>query len=289
MKKQFCSALRPVLLLVLVCITSCVAKPFSSDNERNHIVTPWAETELPNPLPGDWLARLNAYRASAGLQPVVEDASLSRDLAKHTQYMLLNPDDIWHGETPGRPGYTPEGHQAASESNLWFTGSDTTATTAIDVWMSSIPHRFGLLNHNLAAIGFAIACDSQHCGTGLNVLRGLQGSNPMPNGVVYPGANQQAVNTDIIISWQFDWHPRVILISASLVDEFGKSIAIKTSSPPPDDYINLVTITPLENLSFATTYMVAMHVLLGEHDLKRAWTFTTAGFRVYLPLIQRHQ
>ena len=293
MKSSSRIALRTVLFLILVVVLSIYihllsVKPLSRSLKRARI-SPRAENILFDQFPESWLERLNAYRGAAGLPPVAEDPSSSADLAKHMNYMLLNPDDIWHGESPGRPGYTREGHQAAAESNLWFTGPDINAATAIDVWMGSIHHRYGLLNYDLITTGFAIACNTDHCGAGLNVLRGLQESSPMPNGVIYPGTNQQGVDTDVFISWQFGWYPRVILRTASLKDESGKLIAIKTSSPQPDEYINMVAIIPKENLTAATTYIVDLHVMLGDKDLNRTWAFKTAGFRVYLPIIQRRQ
>lgn len=234
-------------------------------------------------LPENWLERFNVYRDASGLLPVVEDPVYSSDLAKHVNYMLLNPDDIlWHGETPGRPGYSPEGAQAAAESNLWFPGPNTTAATAIDVWMGSMHHRFGMLRPELTTTGFAIGCDSQNCGTGLNVLRGLNGVNTASNGVIYPGANQRGVKTTEIISWQFEpyWgpdysstNPLAILTSAVLYDSEQRLVKITTSTP--DGYFNMVTVTPVDPLAPNTTYTIEIHITLGDQKLSRIWSFTT--------------
>lgn len=237
--------------------------------------------------PQNWLGRFNLYRAAAGLPPVTEDASYSADLAKHVNYMLLNPDDIWHGETPGRPGYTPEGAQAAAESNLWFTGPNTTDATAIDVWMGSMHHRYGMLRPELTTTGYASGCNSQHCGFVLNVLRGLNGDNTVTNGVVYPGPDQRGVRTTDSISWQFDpyWgpdyastNPLAILASAVLCDSEGESVPITTSTP--DSYFNMVTATPDEPLAPGTTYAIEMVVNLGSQQLSRTWSFTTRYSRM---------
>ena len=239
-------------------------------------------------LPENWLERLNYYRRAAGLPELREVPAFSADLAKHVTYMLLNPDDIYHGETPGRPGYTPEGNRAAAESNLYWYAGPAPPPDPIDTWMESLPHRYGLLHHELQTTGFALGCDGRHCGAGLNVMRGLRsGSNPRPDGVVYPGPGQGRVNTGII-SWQFDWHPTAVLTGAALWDSDGDPVAITTRSPQPDDYFNVVAVLPVAPLSPSHTYTVEMHVTLGDRQLNRTWSFTTFGqptYAVFAPLI----
>ncbi|MCC7355986.1 MAG: hypothetical protein IT330_19775 [Anaerolineae bacterium] len=239
-------------------------------------------------LPEHWLERLNYYRRAADLPPLTEAPSFSVDLAKHVAYMLLNPDDIFHGETPGRPGYTPEGNRAAAESNLYWYAGPIPPPDPIDTWMESLPHRYGILHHGLQTAGFALACNSQHCGAGLNVLRGLQsGANAMPDGVVYPGPGQGRVSTGII-SWQFDWQPTAVLTGAALWDASGKPVAITTHSPKPGDYFNVVAVLPTESLSPGVTYTVEMHATLGGRELSRTWSFTTfiqPAYAVYAPLV----
>lgn len=242
---------------------------------RNHPV------DTTNP-PEDWLERLNLYRSAAGLPAVIEEPSYSDDLASHVNYMLLNPDDIWHGESPDRPGYTPEGAQAAVESNLLFTGSGATDATAIDFWMGSVYHRYGMLRPELAATGFASDCNSEHYAFGLNVLRGLSDAKLASDGVVYPGANQRGVRTTEVVSWQFDpyygpdsalTYPLAILSSAALYDSEGRSVPISTTTP--DSYWNVVTAAPDEPLARGAAYTVEMTVSLGDRQLSRAWSFVT--------------
>jgi cysteine-rich secretory family protein len=235
-----------------------------------------------NNIPDNWLERFNYYRQAAGLPSVVESLAYSADLAKHVNYMLLNvpTEGLWHGETPGRPGYTAEGAQAAAESNLfWFPSgvSYTTPAIAIDGWMGSIHHRYGMLNPDLVTTGFGIGCDTQNCGAGLNVIRGLVGGNaPRPDGVIYPGPNQSNVNTDIILTWQFLWEPTVVLKNASLRNSSGQLIPITTTSPPNGDYFNMVSVKPNTVLSPGTTYTASMSVQLGDRQLDQTWIFTTA-------------
>lgn len=238
-----------------------------------------------NQLSQNWLERLNYYRLMAGLPPVIEVQAYSADLAKHVNYMLWNVpvEGLWHGETPGRPGYTIEGDQAATESNLyWYSSSSSpncSPAMAVDAWMSSIYHRYGMLNPDLTTTGFALGCDNRNCGAGLNVLGGLVwGSNPRPDGVFYPGWNQKSVNTDIILTWQFLWGPTVVLLDASLEDVYGQPIPITTTSPSEGDYFNMVSVTPKNSLSPDMTYTSDITVQLGERQLNQTWSFSTAIF-----------
>ena len=230
-------------------------------------------------LPENWLERFNYFRQAAGLPPVVESATYSVDLAKHVNYMLMNvpTEGLWHGETPGRPGYTAEGAQAATESNLWFAeGPSFTPSAAMDGWMGSIHHRYGMLRPDLQTTGFGFGCDTKSCSAGLNVIRGIVwGNNPQPNGVIYPGQNQISVNRDIILTWQFVSDSTVVLTNASLRNSAGQLIAISTTSPPAGDYFNMVSVKPTSLLAYSTTYTADITVQLGANQLHRTWRFTT--------------
>lgn len=246
-------------------------------------------------LPTNWLDRLNYYRGVAGLPPVPESAGFSADLAKHVNYMLLNvpAEGLWHGETPGRPGYTPEGDQAAAESNLYWYPSGASyganPAMAIDGWMASIKHRYGMLHPDLTLTGFSFGCDSKNCGAGLNVIGGIVwDSNPKPNGIVYPGAGQKDVNTDITITWQFYLAPTVVLKSASLKDSNGQSIAITTTQPADGDYFNMVSVKPQSSLSNGRTYVASITVQLGSSELSQTWNFSTVGAPTFADVPASH-
>jgi uncharacterized protein YkwD len=224
-------------------------------------------------LPQQWLARLNAYRAAAGVAPATENLSFSNGAARHVTYMLLNPSEFNHSETPGHPGYTPEGDLAARQSNLYRASVGFTTANAIDGWMKSLYHRYGMLAPELATTGFALGCDSKGCAAVLNVIGGLGGSNLMPNGITYPGEWQQGVQTDII-SWQFyPFDSLAVLTSATLRDANNNPVAITTSSP--DSYWNIVAVNPVAPLAPDTTYSVEIHVTIGSRNLSRTWSFRT--------------
>jgi hypothetical protein len=111
----------------------------------------------PGPLTGpahaapSWLDVMNQYRAQAGEAPVIENATLSANDAKHVAYMLAT-GTMNHFEDPASPYYTPEGDLAARNSNL-TGGADPQA--AIEGWMGAPFHALGLLRPTLSQSGFA--------------------------------------------------------------------------------------------------------------------------------------
>lgn len=119
-----------------------------------------------------WLVRLNDLRAHAGLPPVVEDSARSTMAAQHVQYMLWNvlEEGFWHGETPGRPGYSAGGQQAAEQSNLaWVENMLLSPAEAVTIWQESPEHRERMLAPGLQQVGFALACNPRHCAAALYV------------------------------------------------------------------------------------------------------------------------
>src|SRR3954467_15829372 len=87
------------------------------------------------PPTAGWLATVNYYRAMAGVGPVSGVPAMSAGAAAHPCYMLYN--GISHDETPGLPGYTPEGDAAANSGNVAVSSQiNTSAQTHVDMRMS---------------------------------------------------------------------------------------------------------------------------------------------------------
>lgn len=125
----------------------------------------------PAPVPGGggtpaWLTELNRIRAANGLNPVVEDKTLSAECVNHVAYMKIHGMQ-GHFESPGATGYTPEGHKCAKESNL-VTGARTELDT-MRIWKGSPGHYKGMIRPGLKRVGFAYA-DGYGA---LNVIAGL--------------------------------------------------------------------------------------------------------------------
>lgn len=129
-----------------------------------------------------WLDRVNFYRATAALPPVVEDPSLSDAVRQHARYMVLH-DEVNHAENMRAAGATPRGAAAAALSNLaGSTSLGEPDAWAVDVWMQAPFHALGILDPALSAVGFGIY-HAQNQGiqtaAALDVISGRRAA-PMP-------------------------------------------------------------------------------------------------------------
>lgn len=142
------------------------------------------------PPSADWLTTVNYYRAMAGVGPVVADSAMSAGAAAHSCYMLYN--GISHDETPGLPGYTPEGDAAGNNGNVAVSSAiNTSERSHVELWMTGPFHAIGVLRHNLRSSGFG-KCDlpdtpTWHSGATLDVLRGLVSAPRPSNPILFPG------------------------------------------------------------------------------------------------------
>lgn len=103
-----------------------------------------------------WLERLNFYRATASLQPVVEDPALSRAVRQHVHYMVAH-GVVRHSQGRGDRWATPEGAAAAAVSTLAGSSRATEPDWwAVDLWMQAPFHALGLLDPALRTVGFGI-------------------------------------------------------------------------------------------------------------------------------------
>jgi len=91
-----------------------------------------------------WLTRLNAWRATAGVSSLTENATWSAGDYAHAVYMVKN-DLVTHYETPGVPYYSVAGDTAARDGNLNVNSTTSeTDSQAIDWWMQAPFHAMGL-------------------------------------------------------------------------------------------------------------------------------------------------
>jgi uncharacterized protein YkwD len=126
----------------------------------------WSFTTLKQPdrysadLDEKMLARVNAARKAAGLNPVRLDAELSRGCQSHARYLSLNHNRTAahgmavHHQEANLPGASPEGARAAKESVIAVV---LDPQTCVDGWLSTLYHRIPLLAPELERIGFGHA------------------------------------------------------------------------------------------------------------------------------------
>lgn len=137
----------------------------------------------------DWLTSVNHFRAQAGVGPVSENAGLNAPAAAHSCYMVAN--GISHDETPGKPGYTPEGAASGMRSNVAVSSSPTaTDRSFVELWMAAPYHAIGVLRPGTTSMSYG-SCrnpDSSpwRSGATLDVVAGMTGA-AVTSPIVWPG------------------------------------------------------------------------------------------------------
>jgi uncharacterized protein YkwD len=119
------------------------------------------ETPSTTPSSDGWLARINYYRAMAGLDPVAKNSKMSDGDVKHARYMVKNyvgRTDLgldMHMESKNNQWYTAEGFIAGRTSDVIPPGGiELTDKQAIDLWVAGPFHRLPILNPSLKEAGF---------------------------------------------------------------------------------------------------------------------------------------
>ncbi len=119
------------------------------------------DASLAAPSSDSWLARINYYRAMAGLERVSQDSKMPDGDVKHARYMVKNyvgRTDLgldMHRENKSNQWYTAEGSIAGLTSDVIPPGSiELTDKQAIDIWVAGPFHRLPILNPSLREAGY---------------------------------------------------------------------------------------------------------------------------------------
>ncbi|MBI1832591.1 MAG: DUF4339 domain-containing protein [Planctomycetes bacterium] len=143
------------------------------------------------------IAKVNVYRAQAGLKPVTLDEKLSRGCLGHARYLVINDGHPAleglkaHDEDKSLPGFSEEGRAAGKASDIAI--GDNEPLDGLDGWMATLYHRTPLLEPGLASVGFGCARGRrQGWVTVMNVSSG-RGKSAHAEAVLYPAPNQTDV------------------------------------------------------------------------------------------------
>src|SRR5260370_27163996 len=120
------------------------------------------DASLAAPSSDSWLARINYYRAMAGLERVSQDSKMSDGDIKHARYMVKNyvgRTDLgldMHQEDKHNQWYTADGSIAGLTSDVIPPGGiELTDKQAIDLWVAGPFHRLPILNPTLMQAGYS--------------------------------------------------------------------------------------------------------------------------------------
>lgn len=246
------------------------------------------------------LAKINDYRKSAGLEPVVLDQGLCKGCTAHAQYLVRYLDHPStkklgaHAEDPQLPGYSEDGRMAARAAFIY--GNTPLAT--IDYIMSTFHARLRILDSDLKRVGLGAARDKK--GNWITVLDTYRGRGSVEP-ILYPADKQKEVPLAFIgpespnpvpkdqskqagypITLTF---PRGLVarkVTATLKDAEDKEVEVWFSSPEKPVFKveyqkNTVALIAKDWLQPETTYTATVSAEVGGKPWKRSWSFTTGA------------
>ncbi len=255
------------------------------------------------------LAKVNACRVRAGLNPVTLDDALSRACVKHARYLVINEGNKAldglnaHDEDLKLPGASEEGRDAGLKSDI--TIGDFDPLDAVDSWMATLYHRVPILEPNLERVGFAcVRGRRQGWVTVLNVGAG-RAKGPRPFPVYYPADNQLDVPLSFPSSGEVpnpipddktgkagypitaSFPPKMAPVNAigKLTDSQEKELPCWFSSPDklanpkyrPERQSATVCLIPKEPLKPNSTFHVFLQGQLDGKAWEKKWKFTTGA------------
>ncbi len=253
-------------------------------------------TTVPAALPV--LKGVNEERVKLGLTPRPEDPKLSAELQKHCVYMQLN-NTLTHPETPGRPGYSKEGHEAGMRSIL-SRGMDAArvAHGMVDTYF----HRQDVIRPHTVAFG--VGYEGSFGGIDGRSAMGKAPPSywpvlcPVPGqqnvGLMYGKEAPDACPGDNAAGYPITAYfgtPNLKLTSWSLKSTAAGAVDCYVFDPTQGvsndmtRYQQCVCIIPKDPLRANTEYEVSLQVEVGGKPWSKTWRFTTGagGFRGFTP------
>ena len=246
------------------------------------------------------LARVNAYRAAAGLGAVRLDPALSKGCMAHAQYMLLNQGTAAmvgleaHTERPELPGATPAGAACGKAADLFPGVADL--GLAIDGWMAGIYHRRPLLDPGLQTIGVGYAALPDGSLMAALMFGASTKTGTWP--VRYPATDQRDVPLEYgneipnpipgqgtggyPITLQFPAFDEVTGVRATLTDGTSK-VPFHLSDPeqPATSFgqYGVISVIPKHALAADRRYTIKIDATWKGTPKTWTWSFTTLALR----------
>jgi uncharacterized protein YkwD len=243
------------------------------------------------------LAKVNAYRKTAGLAPVAAvDRRLSQGCQAHARYLVANTNHPstdglgMHEEQSDLPAYTEEGRRAGRASVIASVGS----VESVDWWMATLFHRVPILNPGLRRIGVGHCQGGKYGELSVMDVGSATGSDQV---VVYPGDKQKGVplafggeeptpipeskdqRAGFPISVTFPPGVPVTNVTAALKEAGGREVNFWLATPEkpavPDVQLHTVSLIAKAPLRPNTAYTVTVSADAGGQAWKQTRTFTT--------------
>ena len=262
------------------------------------------DTGPPQPTGDAVIDRVNTWRAIAGMPAIAMSAELMRAAQSHADYYIANADHPSigqigvHREQPGLPGFTGQSiydrAKAAGYPGNWIDEDisfDTDAVENVDIFVTTVFHRFALLHPSTVAVGYGVASGN---GRGITVINiGLEPSHQpgvdLP--AVYPAPGQSGVprlwyayespdpvpglprpvgsplTVSFLLGQTVEWGP------VSLTSANGDPVEVVVVR---SNWRRSIGITPARPLLAGTEYTATVSGTVDGQPFSKTWSFTTA-------------
>jgi hypothetical protein len=272
-----------VCLLVLLSLpANVVAQSETPQVQPSTIFIPLiTRTVTYPPLSSNWLERVNAYRARAGVPPVTESNDLNNNCWQHARYMAEN-NHLTHNQDSTKPYASPEGQICAERGNAWLGGgSFWQPADAIDGWMQSVGHRLWLLYPTTPTFGFGfyITPNGMRSAASLDVLSHFNNGDAYPGWPVrYPGIDQTDVPaTQYPITLQWRYFGSTPVISSTDLRVVGGNVIPHTSTTHLPVGHKGIAVTPTVNLPANSLIEVSISGSYDGQPFTYTWQFRTGN------------
>jgi hypothetical protein len=255
------------------------------------------------------IALLNAQRVANGLPAgITENPVWSEGCRLHIAYLVRNRFNIANGvsphqEDPTRPGYTPEGADAAANAELAWTENQRGEATGGEAWTHAgggpwedAPfHLQAILDPDLQTVGYADGCLRDGGGHTRPSLGGPRiFTYPGPGTAIYQsqtveegpaspgdfiGLRQPVTTGPTLYAWVLGGAQPVTVVAASLQGPGGlRSIrTVDASTPGAGDLVSPdgVIVIPVRPLTPLARFTATVTLTLGDgSQLTDIWSFT---------------
>lgn len=280
------------------------ARIADNDWSRTWTFTTQPARELTRRIPERALARMNALRQLAGLEPAAFDQELSSACLAHARYLVRHLDrdvDVrLDDERPDLAGFSEEG-KAIARRALIRRGGGTGPADAIDWTLASVLNRHLILNPSVKKVGLGTAMQGGVRGWVWVIHVPTTRAKEDRTTLLYPARGQKDVplhfGREIAsmipgeskehlagygITANFSPLARVKGVSAQLVgaDETEVSCWLSTPEMPikgTGSYKQILLI-PKKPLAPATTYTARMQAMVDGVTWSETWSFSTLDF-----------
>ena len=278
--------------------------PQSTGDAATGVTEEEADGSRPQSTGDSVIDRVNTWRAIAGLPGIAMNAELMRAAQNHASYYIANAGHPSmaqigvHREQAGRPGFTGESihdrAKAAGYAGSWIDEDinfSTDAVDNVDLFVTTVFHRFALLHPSSVAVGYGIASGNGREITVINIGldRSHQPGVDLP--AVYPAPGQGGVprlwyayespdpapglprpvgsplTVSFLLGQNVEWGP------VSLAPANGGPVEVVVVE---SRWRRSIGITPVRPLLAGTEYFAAVSGAVDGRPFSRTWSFTTA-------------